>query len=37
MTKFASREDRGYDAILGELERWTNATRQIKPNSSQSG
>ena len=25
MTKFPNRKDRGYDAVLGELQRWTRA------------
>ena len=30
MTKFPSREDPGYDAILGELQRWTKMIRGVK-------
>ena len=30
MTKFPSREDPGYDAILGELQRWTKMIRRVK-------
>ena len=30
MTKFPSREDPGYDAILGELQRWTKTIRPVK-------
>lgn len=37
MTKFPSREDPGYDAILGELQRWIKAIRQAKQDTSQSG
>ena len=28
MTKFPNREDRGYDRILGELQRWKRLTRR---------
>ncbi|KAL8792387.1 MAG: hypothetical protein Q9195_005000 [Heterodermia aff. obscurata] len=37
MTKFSNREDPGYDAILGELQRWTKKTRQTKTFIPQSG
>lgn len=37
MTKFPSREDPGYDAILGELQRWIKAIRQAKQDTSHSG
>lgn len=30
MTKFPSREDPGYDAILGEIQRWTKMIRRVK-------
>jgi hypothetical protein len=30
MTKFPNREDQGYDAILGELQRWKKVAFQEK-------
>lgn len=29
MTKFASADDDGYDAILGEIRRWTKEVRTL--------
>ena len=37
MTKFSNREDRGYDAILGELQRWKKSACQAHENESRSG
>lgn len=31
MTKFPNREDPGYDAVLGELQRWKEAAPPIDP------
>lgn len=37
MTKFPNREDRGYDAIRGELERWKKLVHRALGNDRQSG
>ncbi|KAL2044651.1 hypothetical protein N7G274_002425 [Stereocaulon virgatum] len=36
MTKFPNREDRGYDAILGELQRWKGSAHRARDNKSHS-
>jgi hypothetical protein len=37
MTKFPNREDRGYDAILGELQRWKKSAHKALGTEPQSG
>lgn len=37
MTKFPNREDRGYDAVLGELQRWKGPSHRAPGNELQSG
>ena len=37
MTKFPDRKDRGYDAILGELQRWNKSAHTIHGNEAQPG
>lgn len=37
MTKFPNRKDRGYGAILGELQRWKKSVYRALENESQSG
>lgn len=35
MTKFSSRKDRGYDSILGVLQRWKKAADDTRASNSQ--
>lgn len=37
MTKFPTRENRGYRAILGELQRWKKSVYRALENEPQSG